>query len=219
MRKKSRKKRKGLSGTLEGVVGKRKGKNRFGVDSLKDESMPILLVAAGLVAANFGSKVIDGFVKPDSSAIKKSIKPLLLAGTGLALKIMFDKKMVKDFGTGLAVGGILSGIKTFTKQSLIENLNGDLEYFNPDLPEIHGYLESGMDGDLENLADVDGEFEDVDVMDGQLEEIDGGDDEDLDGDLSGRKNRREKFGRRKGRRSLPQPAIEDASFEDAVDFA
>ncbi len=212
MRKKPKKKRNGLFGTSTSGAPKRKGKNRFSMDNLKDETTPVLLVAAGVIAANFAGKTIDGFVKPDNSTVKKAIKPLVLAGAGLALKIMTDNKMLKDFGTGLAIGGVLSGVKMATKQNLLENLSGDLEQLNPDLPDIAGYLESGIDGDLE---DIDGGAEEAEIIDG-YEYIDGDDDEfsgddDLEGDddLSGRKRRR--------RRALPLANNTPADTE-TVDF-
>ena len=226
--KKKRKKRTGSLGTA--TATKRKGKNRFSPDNLKDETAPILLVAAGVIAANFIGKTVDGFVKPEESVVKKMIKPLVLAGAGLAVRIMTDNKMFKDFGTGLAVGGVLSGVKTATKQNLVEHLSGDLESLNPDLPDIAGYLESGFDGELANLdeelADIDGEVEYVEYVDGDDDDIDGdleSDDDDLDGDddddLSGRKRKggRGRKGGGKRRRALP-PAdvVQDA---EVVDFA
>jgi hypothetical protein len=128
--------------------------------------------------------------------------------------------MLKDLGTGLAIGGVLSGVKTATKQNLVENLSGDLESLNPDLPDFAGYLESGFDGEL---ANIDGEIEDVDFVDGDDDddEIDGDFDgnlesDDDDDDLSGRKRRGGRGGRR--RRALPSPAdnVQDA---EVIDFA
>ena len=232
MRKKTRKKRKNSFGELAGTKSKRTRKNRFSMDNLKDETAPVLLVAAGVIAANFMGKTIDGFVKPDeSSAIKKLIKPVVLAGAGLALKIMTDNQMLKDLGAGMAIGGVLSGVKLATKQNLVENLSGDLEQLNPDLPDIAGYLESGMDGDLSDIdgemEDLDGDYEDAEVIDGDDDDdLDGDDDDDLDGDdlsgrrgKGGRRGRGGKGGRRMGRRALLPPATEETPPSvDAVDF-
>jgi hypothetical protein len=210
MKKKSRKKRSNLFGTP--ATSKRKGKNRFSMDNIKDEGMPVVLVAAGVIAANFVGKTIDGFVPANNNAMKKAIKPIALAGAGLALKILSDNKMLKDFGTGLAIGGLLSGVKAATKQNLLENLSGDLEQLNPDLPDIAGYLESSFDGDLEDV-DGDLEYADAEVIDGDDDDLDG-DDDDLDGDLPGRKRKGRKG---RGRRKMLSPAAEETPLE-SIDF-
>ena len=220
-----KKKRKKRSNALFGAgttSTKRRSKNRFSPDNIKDESMPILLVAAGVIAANFAGKTIDGFVKPEGGVVKKMIKPAVLAGAGLALKILADNKMLKDFGTGLAIGGVLSGVKTVTKQNLVEHLSGDLESLNPDLPDFAGYLESGFDGELANIdgeiENVDGAIEDVDYVDADDEDIDGDfDGDDDDDDLSGRRRKGGRGGGRK-RRALP-PAEETFVDVETVDFA
>jgi hypothetical protein len=211
MKKKSRKKRNTLSGTSSSAQGR---KNRFSVENVKSEGLPILLVAAGLVAANALGKFVDDTIKTDNKAIKKIIKPVIVAGTGLAMKILLEKKELKDIGTGVAISGILTGLKEWTADTkLAPFLSGEFDGLNPDLPEfpdMAGYLESAIDGDL---ADIDGEIEDVDA-----EEVAG--DDDLDGDfdddddLSGRKR-----GGRKGkrRRALP-PAEETLTETEAVNF-
>ncbi len=94
--------------------------------SIADECVPILLTAAGLAGASIAGGMIDKMLKAsEGSTVKKLVRPIVLTVGGAAIKLFVADKHVKSVADGVAIAGILSGIKVLTKKDLLAGIEED----------------------------------------------------------------------------------------------
>jgi hypothetical protein len=82
-----------------------------------------------MVGGNMAGKLIDKVIKPDPNATglknaKNLIRPVIQISAGLAGRVLLKDENLKLIATGVAVGGVFSGVKVLLKKDLLAGLTG-----------------------------------------------------------------------------------------------
>lgn len=96
--------------------------------ALQELKVPGLIIL-GMVGGNMAGKLIDKVIKPDPSAkglknAKNLIRPVIQISAGLAGRVLLKDENLKLIATGVAVGGVFSGVKVLLKKDLLAGLTG-----------------------------------------------------------------------------------------------
>jgi hypothetical protein len=96
--------------------------------ALEELKVPGLIIL-GMVGGNMAGKLIDKVIKPDANATglknaKNLIRPVIQISAGLAGRILLKNENLKLIATGVAVGGVFSGVKVLLKKDLLAGLTG-----------------------------------------------------------------------------------------------
>jgi len=96
--------------------------------ALQEFKVPGLIIL-GMVGGNMAGKLIDKVIKPDPNATglknaKNLIRPVIQISAGLAGRVLLKDENLKLIATGVAVGGVFSGVKVLLKKDLLAGLTG-----------------------------------------------------------------------------------------------
>jgi len=96
--------------------------------ALQEFKVPGLIIL-GMVGGNMAGKLIDKVIKPDPNATglknaKNLIRPVIQISAGLAGRVLLKNENLKLIATGVAVGGVFSGVKVLLKKDLLAGLTG-----------------------------------------------------------------------------------------------
>ncbi len=96
--------------------------------ALEEFKVPGLIIL-GMVGGNMAGKLIDKVIKPDPNATglknaKNLIRPVIQISAGLAGRVLLKNENLKLIATGVAVGGVFSGVKVLLKKDLLAGLTG-----------------------------------------------------------------------------------------------